>query len=1065
MKVQSVNVTQNGSKLTISFQQTSNTTSISKLYVKNEFHSITYPKNGDDLEFEIDLDEVIQVFKQYDRDKAFVVVEENQEILTTQKNLKVFNNFSNVHKLHRYSDGVNSIYPYISKNGFLHLSFTDNIPTKTYLLRRHIDDLMINNSSLSISGKFSLINSTMETANIVITTRLSNHEKRIPFKTDRISGNTKTEVHEFSVDIYNEFIEFMQYPFDLEDIIDIYIDIHIQELKESIKVKLGNPRIMVERFLKGEIISHFENEIISATPYFTMKGRNLSFRVNRYSIESYLSYLKSIKSFKSKSEQKVWVIGEKSYKAQDNGYHFFKYLRKHHPEIPAYYIIERESQEVRNVLPLGNVIYYRSPEHFKIMLEADYICSTHHPHLLYPTNSKIYTKKISATKIFLQHGVLGTKNLTEINGNHLIDFDVDLFVTSSEREKEIVVRDLNFNDSQVLVSGLPRFDELFNPNVTVKKQILIIPTWRDWLTNLESVENSEYRIRMEQLLHSPKLKTLHSKGFSIIFCLHPNMQPFLKLFDVPKYITSIKQGDVDVQRLIQESQLMITDYSSVAFDFSFLNKPVIYYQYDTNQFLGNQPSHIDIESELPGVIVNNINHLENEIQNTVDNNFIVNKEIKARAKTFYSFNDQNNSKRVYNLILNARQTGTIKSKIIFDPLTQHLTKRFRKNKYYFNIMSKFNSLIAKVMPVDKKMVVFESNIGKSVSDSPKVIYDCLKEKSHDYQIVWVNNKSFPFNDPNVKSVKRLSPAYFYYLSRAKFWINNQNFPYYLTKPNQTTYIQTWHGTPLKKMLNDVPIFEGRDEGYKDRVNTSIQSWDYLISPSPYATKHFKSAFNFKKDILEIGYPRNDLFYNQDENFIAQKTKKIKQKLGIASDKKIILYAPTFRDDEVSKSKKHIINLKMDLNKMKDQLGQEYILLLRPHIIISNAIYIEEHLKDFVVNVADYNEISDLYLITDICITDYSSIMFDFANTRKPLLFFTYDYEHYKEHLRGFYFDFKEMSPGPLLYKDNELINAIKNIDNINRTYANKYSAFYNEFCTFENGTSAQTIINRFFNVK
>ncbi|WP_320206174.1 hypothetical protein [Staphylococcus pseudintermedius] len=86
--MQSVNVTQNGSKLTISFQQTSNTTSISKLYVKNEFHSITYPKIGDDLEFEIDLDEVIQVFKQYDRDKAFVVVEENQEILTRHKKFK-----------------------------------------------------------------------------------------------------------------------------------------------------------------------------------------------------------------------------------------------------------------------------------------------------------------------------------------------------------------------------------------------------------------------------------------------------------------------------------------------------------------------------------------------------------------------------------------------------------------------------------------------------------------------------------------------------------------------------------------------------------------------------------------------------------------------------------------------------------------------------------------------------------------------------------------------------------------------------------------------------------------
>ena len=110
---------------------------------------------------------------------------------------------------------------------------------------------------------------------------------------------------------------------------------------------------------------------------------------------------------------------------------------------------------------------------------------------------------------------------------------------------------------------------MFNPNVEVKNQILIIPTWRDWLTSIDRLQTSEYLKRMNDLLHSQKLKEIANKGTDIIFCLHPNMQPFIDYFDVPSYVTSIKQGDIDVQKLIKESKLMITDYSSVAFDFSF----------------------------------------------------------------------------------------------------------------------------------------------------------------------------------------------------------------------------------------------------------------------------------------------------------------------------------------------------------------------------------------------------------------------------------------------------------------------------------------------------------------
>ncbi|WP_371106682.1 CDP-glycerol glycerophosphotransferase family protein [Staphylococcus sp. HMSC34B12] len=178
---------------------------------------------------------------------------------------------------------------------------------------------------------------------------------------------------------------------------------------------------------------------------------------------------------------------------------------------------------------------------------------------------------------------------------------------------------------------------------------------------------------------------------------------------------------------------------------------------------------------------------------------------------------------------------------------------------------------------------------------------------------------------------------------------------------------------------------------------------------------------------------------------------------------MILYTPTFRDDEINKAKKHIINLKLDLQRLKESIGDEYILILRPHIIIiSNALNLSESLNDFVVDGTKYPEISDLYLITDICITDYSSVMFDFANTKKPLLFFTYDLEFYKNRLRGFYFNFEKEAPGPQIKTNDGLIEAIKNIDDIQEEYREKYKAFYNRFCTFEKGIASKTIVEKFF---
>lgn len=1061
-------IKQDGSILHIYFENPIN--KIEKLYIKNEFDALTLENAKNDLHFKIDLIEVAKKFNQYENKKIYIIVEESTPILTTQRNLKVINNQTEVLGLSEVVVDANEnikIQPYITRNGFLHLALDELALNKTYFSRRHIDTIKINNKEASIAGQFALLNSTLENVQLLIKTRLTAREKFVNINLEKINQTNNTSTYNFSVDIYQDLIDFVKYEYENEDVIDIYLNIKVQESSENIKIKIGNPRILAEKLLKGEIITEFKGNIVSLTPYFTMKGRNLSFRINTYDINSYLTYVDELKrpkrlNFLKKEKQKVWVIGEKSYKAQDNGYHFFKYMRTHHPEKPVYYIIEKNSKEAKNVLPLGNVIFYNSAEHFKIMLQADYICTTHHPELIYPTTSKIYTRKIKAIKVFLQHGVLGTKNLCDINGNQLKDFNVDLFITSSNREKEIVVKDLNFFSKQVAVTGLARFDELFNPNSEVKNQILIIPTWRDWLTSIDQLKTSEYLKRMNNLLHSQQLKEIADKGTDIVFCLHPNMQPFIDYFNVPNYVTRIKQGEVNVQKLIKESKLMITDYSSVAFDFSFLNKPVIYYQFDRNEFLGKEGSHIDIEQELPGIIVNSQDTLERELDNLQKKQFVIDASLKKRINRFIAYKDQHNCERIFDAITSFKKTSKVKSKMKYDILSQHLLNRFRKNKKYFKTMEVFNAGLINSLPVKKDLIVFESNVGKLVSDNPKFIYDELKKQNKKYQIIWAANTLYPFNDSNVKTVKRLSPEYFYYLSRAKYWVNNQNFPHYIRKHKDTIYIQTWHGTPLKKMLNDVDTFQGRDKDYKNRVNHAIKNWDYLISPSPYASKCFKSAFDYHKEILEVGYPRNDVFYDIENIDLTEKKKLIKQKLGIESNKKIILYAPTFRDDEINKAKKHIINLKLDLHKLKESIGDDYILILRPHIIISNALNLSESLKEFVIDGAKYPEISDLYLITDICITDYSSVMFDFANTKKPLLFFTYDLEFYKNKLRGFYFDFEKEAPGPLIKTNDDLIESIKNIANVQEEYSEKYQAFYNRFCTFEKGIASKIIVEKFF---
>jgi CDP-glycerol glycerophosphotransferase len=215
---------------------------------------------------------------------------------------------------------------------------------------------------------------------------------------------------------------------------------------------------------------------------------------------------------------------------------------------------------------------------------------------------------------------------------------------------------------------------------------------------------------------------------------------------------------------------------------------------------------------------------------------------------------------------------------------------------------------------------------------------------------------------------------------------------------------------------------------------------------------------FDKTMLETGYPRNDILHSPDRDKLAQQ---IKERLRIPKDKKVILYAPTWRDDEYYAKGQYKFELRLDLDMLHRELGKEYVVLLRTHYFIADSIDVSA-LEGFAYNVSKYDDISELYLISDILITDYSSVFFDYANLKRPMLFFTYDLEKYRDMLRGFYFDIEREVPGPLVFTSEEVVDAIKNIEDIKKQYSQIYEGFYHRFCEWEDGHASEKVVKSVF---
>lgn len=364
-----------------------------------------------------------------------------------------------------------------------------------------------------------------------------------------------------------------------------------------------------------------------------------------------------------------------------------------------------------------------------------------------------------------------------------------------------------------------------------------------------------------------------------------------------------------------------------------------------------------------------------------------------------------------------------------------------------------------IFRVDKKIILFESNLGRNYSGNPRYIYEDIVSRGLDRKLQCY----FILEDPGVdiqgkvRKIKRISLSYFIVFAKAGFWVSDTRMPGYLIKRKAATYVQTWHGTPLKRLALDMFDIkmegEGSLAGYKKEFVKNVSTWDYLISQNAYSTEIFRRAFAFDKEILEIGYPRNDILVNRNN---AVEIRSIKKRLGLPENKKIILYAPTWRDDQYLGPHSYKFAAPIDFSCLRNALSGGYIMIIKAHYLVGEQLDISQY-QGFLYQFDAGFDISELYLVSDYLITDYSSVMFDYSLLKRPMLFYTYDLEFYKNNLRGFYFDLLKEVPGPVVSTTEQL--AAELLSYQAEKYKAKYEAFVSKYNHADNGEASKKVVD------
>jgi CDP-glycerol glycerophosphotransferase len=407
-------------------------------------------------------------------------------------------------------ENIAGIAPYFTIKGNLSLS---SERTRQLPVRLTTESLTFSEGVMNLSATLETFGAPLTGVSVVFSARDGFTSSRVPARFEEHGNPSLSKgLHTYDVNVTVELQEVAKtLAAIVSDILDPVMELGTAwDMDSSPHARIPAPLNRQRRRIR-QYVNRGVRSVVVFDPYFTTKAQRLAIRFDRFDPDIY-RYMRRISTiapiFRLVGRIRgTWLIGELPNKARDNGARFFRYVRTHHPERRAFYVVDLDSPDSEFVKEFGNVVDYRSREHVRLAVEAKRIVGTHHLEYVMPTWNRAFTKHVRGVRIFLQHGVMGVKNMVSLYGvgSGLM---ADHFVVSSLFEREMIVNDFGYRPNQVTVTGLARFDDLLSGPSEPDRRILVVPTWRDWLFTDHDLESSEYLEQWREFLDDPLLEVV-----------------------------------------------------------------------------------------------------------------------------------------------------------------------------------------------------------------------------------------------------------------------------------------------------------------------------------------------------------------------------------------------------------------------------------------------------------------------------------------------------------------------------------------------------------------------------
>ncbi|GAB3681663.1 CDP-glycerol glycerophosphotransferase family protein [Angustibacter aerolatus] len=365
---------------------------------------------------------------------------------------------------------------------------------------------------------------------------------------------------------------------------------------------------------------------------------------------------------------------------------------------------------------------------------------------------------------------------------------------------------------------------------------------------------------------------------------------------------------------------------------------------------------------------------------------------------------------------------------------------------------------ARRAPLDDA-VLLTSFHGVGAGGNPAAIARELERVGHSARRYWVVADRSGQVPAGCEPVLLDSLRHHELLARARWVVDDDATPAHLERRAGQTVLQTWHGTPLKKLRLDLHAIAPRSEATLRDIAHQARQWTHAVSPNPFTSKILRRAFGFEGELLETGYPRNDVLAD-----VARRTETsaaTRAALGVRADQPVVLYAPTWRDDALVggvAGSHYAAQPTLDHPGLRRALGDDVVLWVRSHRFVSASAGAGHGVRD----VSAHPDMADLLAAADVLVTDYSSSFFDYAVTRRPMVFFAHDLDHYRGRLRGHYLQMEDVVPGPVLRRAVEVTEALATLPRSAAPYADRYDDFVRTFAPWDDGKAAQRVVEAIF---